>query len=62
MSFATSRGSIGEYGSIVSLQYAIQQTSRGRFVNVGLRCILVEDAVKGKRLILDPFTLRYKIP
>jgi len=61
MSLATSRGSIGEYSSIVSLQYAIQQTPRSRFVNVGLGCIFVENAVKSKRLILDPFPLRYKV-
>src|SRR5690242_18122913 len=51
-------GAVSEYGGIVSVQDVVQQRLCGRFVNVGLRCGVVEDAVESECLVLDAFALR----
>ena len=58
MCLSTSRGAVSEHGGIVSVQDVVQQGLCGGFVDVGLRCGVVEDAVESECLVLDAFALR----
>jgi hypothetical protein len=58
MCLSASCGAVSEYSGIVSVQDVVQQRLCGRFVDVGLRCGVVEDAVESECLVLDAFALR----
>lgn len=56
MSLATSGSAISEDGGIVSVQDTVKEAFRGRFVNIVLVGILVEDSVKDERLVFNSFS------
>jgi len=55
MCFTTSSGSICKDGSIISIQYAVQQVLGRGLVNIALRDILVKHLVESESMILALF-------
>jgi len=55
MCFAASSGSIGKYGGIVSIQYAVQKVLGSRLVDIALRGVFVKDLVESKGVIFCSF-------
>jgi hypothetical protein len=52
---STASGAVGENGRIVAIEHAVEERSGGAFVDFGLCCVIVEDSIKSKDLILDLF-------
>jgi hypothetical protein len=61
MCLAASSSSVCENSGVVSIEYVVQQTACRSFVDVVLCGVLVENSVKSKCLVLDPFALRQHI-
>lgn len=55
MCFTTSSGSICKDGSIISIQYAVQQVLGRGLVNIALRDILVKHLVESESMIFSSF-------
>lgn len=60
MCLPASCGPVRKNSGIISIQHAVDQVLRCRLVHIFLGCVFVEDAVEGKGLVLDSFSLGHE--
>lgn len=52
VSLSAACGTIGEHSGIVAVEDAVQEVLCGGFVDFGLGCVVVKDAIECERLVL----------
>lgn len=55
MCLSATCSAVGEDCRIIAIEYAVEESSSSAFIDIGLCCVFVEDAVESKDLILDLF-------
>ncbi len=55
MCLSATCGAIGEDCRIVAIEDAVEEGSSSAFIDIGLCCVFVEDAVESKNLVFDLF-------
>lgn len=55
MCLSATCSAIGEDCRIVAIEHTVEKGSSSAFVDIGLCCVFVEDAVESKDLIFDLF-------